>query len=145
MLRIELAISPSHRTLGWPVLAPTLWCQGPVSRRPTTIKWLQSSQSNCHSTIGTQQTKYHEVLPSSGNDDVRWDYLFSNDGHTPWYLVCRVPMVEWQLDCENCHNLMVVGLHDTGSRCLAVSHRSSSLFFLTVDSGKLSDLPLYCG
>ena len=31
--------------------------------------------------------------------------------------VCRVPMVEWRLDCENCRHLTVVDLHDTGSWC----------------------------
>ena len=39
------------------------------------------------------------------------------DGDALWYSVCRVPMVEWQLDCENCRHLTVVGLHDTGPRC----------------------------
>ena len=29
--------------------------------RPMTVKWWQS---NCHSTIGTRQTEYHEALPS---------------------------------------------------------------------------------
>ena len=33
---------------------------GPVSWRPTTIKWQQSSQSNRHSTISTRQTEYHK-------------------------------------------------------------------------------------
>ena len=40
---------------------------GPVLWRPATVKWRQSSQSNRHSTIGTRQTEYHEVLPSSAN------------------------------------------------------------------------------
>ena len=31
-----------------------------------------------------------------------------------WHSVCRVPMVEWRLDCENCRHLTVVDLHDTG-------------------------------
>ena len=31
---------------------------GPVSWRPTTVKWRQFSQSNRHSTIGTRQTQY---------------------------------------------------------------------------------------
>ena len=49
---------------------PHLWSgstrgQGPVSWRPTTVKWRQFSQSNRHSTIGTRQTEYHEALPSS--------------------------------------------------------------------------------
>ena len=87
---------------------------GPVSRRPTTVKWRQFSQSNRHSTIGTRQTQYHEALPSSANDEVRCDCTFTDDGNASWCLVCRVPMVEWRLDCENCRHLTVVGLHDTG-------------------------------
>ena len=91
--------------------------QGPESWRLTTVKWRQFSRSNCHSTIGTQQTEYHEALPLLANDEVRCDCTFANDGNASWYLVCRVPMAEWRLDCENCHHLTVVGLHDTGPRC----------------------------
>ena len=39
------------------------------------------------------------------------------DGNASWYSVCRVPMVEWRLDCENFRHLTVVGLHDTGPWC----------------------------
>ena len=39
---------------------------------------------------------------------------FADDGNASWYSVCRVPLVEWGLDCENCRHLTVVGLHDTG-------------------------------
>ena len=60
--------------------------------------------------------KYHEALPSSANDEVRYDCTFVDDGNASWYWVCRVPMVEWRLDCENCRHLTVVGLHDTGPR-----------------------------
>ena len=35
----------------------------------------------CHSTIGTRQTKYHEVLQSSANDEVRCDFSFADDGN----------------------------------------------------------------
>ena len=87
---------------------------GPVSWRPTTIKWWQFSQSNRHSTIGTRLSEYQEVLPLLANDEVRCDCMFANVGNASWYLVCRVPMVEWRLHCENCRHLMVVGLHDTG-------------------------------
>ena len=58
--------------------------------------------------------QYHEALPSSANDEVRCDCTFADDGNASWYWVCRVPMVEWRLDCENCRHLTVVGLHDTG-------------------------------
>ena len=46
---------------------------------------------------------------------------FANDGNASWYWVCRVPMVEWRLDCEDCRHLTVVGLHDTGPRCTSLS------------------------
>ena len=90
--------------------------QGPVSWRPTTVKWRQFSQSNRHSTIGIRQTEYHEALPSSANDEVRCDCTFVDDRNASWYSVCRVPMVERRLDCEDCRHLTVVGLHDTGPR-----------------------------
>ena len=69
-----------------------------------------------HSTIGTRQNEYHEALPSSANDEMRCDCTFTDGGNASWYSVCRVPMVEWRLDCENCRHLTVVGLHDTGPR-----------------------------
>ena len=40
----------------------------------------------------------------------------ADDANASWYSVCRVPMVEWRLDCENCRHLTVVGLHDTDPR-----------------------------
>ena len=95
--------------------------QGPVSWRPTTFKWRQFSRSNRHSTIGTRQTEYHEAL-SSANDEMRCDCTFADDGNASWYSVCRVPMVEWWLDCENCCHLTVVGLHDTGPRSSSVQY-----------------------
>ena len=55
--------------------------QGPVSWRPTTVKWRQFSQSYRHSTIGTRQTEYHEALPSAANDEVRCDCTFVDDGN----------------------------------------------------------------
>ena len=42
---------------------------GPVSWRPTTVKWQQPSQSNRQSTISTRQTEYHGALTSSAT---RW-------------------------------------------------------------------------
>ena len=84
--------------------------QGPVSWRPTTVKWRQFSQSNRHSTIGTRQAEYHEALPSSAN--VQWHLTssFADDGNASWYSVCQVPMVGRRLDCENRCHLTVVGL-----------------------------------
>ena len=87
---------------------------GPVSWRPTIVKWRQFSQSNRHSTIGTRQTEYHEALPSSANVQSHLTSSFADDGNASWYSVCRVPMVKWRLDCEKCRHLTVVGLHDTG-------------------------------
>ena len=101
----------------WPcgqAFASTVADLRPVSWRPTTVKWRQSSQSNRHSTIGTRQIEYHEVLPSSANDKMRCDCTFTDDGNASQYSVCRVPMVEWRLDCEDCRYLTVVGLRDTG-------------------------------
>ena len=87
---------------------------GSVSWRPTTVKWRQFSHSNRHSTIGTRQTEYHEALPSSVNLQSHLTSSFADYGNASWYLVCRVSMVEWRLDRENCSHLMVIGLHDTG-------------------------------
>ena len=86
---------------------------GPVSRRPTTIKWRQSSQSNRHSTIGTRQTEYHEALLSSAT--TRWGVT---ERLPSMVTLCDTRFVECRvkrrLDCENCPHLTVVGLHDTG-------------------------------
>ena len=71
---------------------------GPVSWRPMTVKWQQFSQSNCHSTISTRQTEYHEALPSLANEEGRCDCTFADDGNASWYSVCWVPMVEWRWD-----------------------------------------------
>ena len=99
---------------------------GLVSWRPTTIKWWQSSQSNRHSTIGTRQTQYHEALPSSANVQSHLTSSFANNGNASWYSVCRVQMVEWWLDSEDCRHLMVIGLHDTGPRYFPWSNRAHS-------------------
>ena len=93
--------------------------QGPVSWRPTTVKLRQFSQSNRHSIIGTRQIEYHEALLSSVNVQLHLTSSFADDGNASWYSVCRVPMVEWRLDCKNCRHLTVVGLHDTGPRIVA--------------------------
>ena len=89
---------------------------GPVPRRPTTVKWRQFSQSSHHSTIGTRQTEYHEALPLSANIQSHLTSSFADDGNASWCSICRVLVVEWRLDCENCCHLMVVGLYDTGPR-----------------------------
>ena len=52
---------------------------GQVLWRPTTFKRRQFSLSNRHSTISTRQTKYHEALLSSANNEVRCDCMFADD------------------------------------------------------------------
>ena len=105
----------SNRFLCLPLRLPS--CTVPcriVLASPGAVKWWQFSQSNRHSTIGTRQTEYHEALPSSANDEVRCDCTFADDGNASWYSLCRVPIVEWRFDCEDCRHLTVVSLHDTG-------------------------------
>ena len=48
----------------------------------------ESSQYNRHSIIGTQQSEYHEALPSSVNDEVRCDCTFANNGNASRNSVC---------------------------------------------------------
>ena len=63
---------------------PAVRFQGPVSWRPTTVKWrdftVQPSFHHC-----TRQTEYHEALTSSANDEVRCDCKFADDGNASWY------------------------------------------------------------
>ena len=104
---------------------------GPVSWRRTTIKWQQFSQSNRHSAIGTRQAKYHEALPSSANDEVKYVCTFVDDGNASWYSVCGVPMVEWRLDCGNCRHLTVVSFHDTDPwRALEETRKETYTFWV---------------
>ena len=105
---------------------------GPVSWRPTTVKWRQSSQSNRHSTIGTRQTECHEALPSSANVQSHLTSSFADDGNASWYSVCRVPMVEWWFDCEDCRPVTVVGLHDTGPWSILYNSVGRSWHFLSL-------------
>ena len=58
---------------------------GPVSWRPTTVKWRQFSQSNRHFTIGTRQTECHEALPSSANVQSHLTSSLADDGNASWY------------------------------------------------------------
>ena len=98
------------------------WILGPVSWRPTTVKWRQFSQSNRHSKardtpalrhsiIGTRQTEYHEALPSSANVLLPRRSPTMVTLRDSRFVECRC----WNdgLDCENCRHLTVVGLHDT--------------------------------
>ena len=73
----------------------------------------------------------HKALPSSANVQSHLTSSFADDGNASWYSVCRVPMVEWRLDCENCRHLTVVSLHDTGPRS-----------YLTFTAALSSSLPL---
>ena len=63
--------------------------QGPVSWRPTTVKWRQFSQSNRHSTIGTQQIEYREALPSSANVQSHLTSPTMVTLHDTRFVVCR--------------------------------------------------------
>ena len=91
----------------WTVSTIPMWLQGLVSWMLTTVKWWQFSQSNCHSTIGTRQTEYHEAVPSLANvqshfvilslssaDGGMMAALSSVDGgRPPWYrpqIICLV-------------------------------------------------------
>ena len=83
-------------------------------------------EANRHSTIGTRQTQYNEALPSSVNVQLNFTSSFADDGNASWHWVCRVPMVEWRLDCENCRHSTVVGLHDTGPWQPSLSYSSGA-------------------
>ena len=85
----------------------------------TTVFTVQPSFHHRHST-----NQYHEALPSSTNMQSHLTSSFADDGNPSWYSVCRVPMVEWRLDRENCRHLMVVSRHDTGPWCHQVNHRT---------------------
>ena len=78
-------------------------------RQVTTVFTVQTSFHHRHSL-----TEYHEALLSLANVQSHLTSSFADDGTASWYSVCRVPMVEWRLDCENCRHLTVVVLHDTG-------------------------------
>ena len=101
-------------------------------RRPSSD---DSFTVQCHSTIGTRQTEYHEALPLSVNDVVRCDCTLADDGDASWYSVCRVLMVEWRLDCENCRHLTVVGLRDTGPMSLLKSSCTRVFVIPCIDVG----------
>ena len=75
---------PQITLCGWDVQQPA--DQQPLcgryheDRRPSSGD--SFSLSNRHSTIGTRQTEYHEPLPSSANDEVRYsDCTFTDDGN----------------------------------------------------------------
>ena len=81
---------------------------GPVSWRPTTVRWRQSSQSNRHFTIGTRQTqRFHRLRTCSHTSPRRSPTMVTL--HDTRFVECQ--MVEWRLDCRH---LTVVGLNDIG-------------------------------
>ena len=65
--------------------------QGPVSWRLTTVKWQQFSQFNRHSTIGTQQTEYHEAVYHCRR--MRWGVTACSPTmvtlHDTWFVKCQ--------------------------------------------------------
>ena len=48
--------------------------------------------------------EYHEALLLSVNVQAHLTSSFADDGNASWYSVCRVPMVKWRLDCEDCRH-----------------------------------------
>ena len=134
-------ISPSHNKLqqSQPAFAisPTV-CrhQSSLFRLVTAFchQANQSATSSTHNTLPPDQpvtvhyhqtnTSWHWPMPlgawqNSHQGLVSWrptTIKFTDNGNASWHLVCRVPMVEWQLDSEDCRHLMVVGLHDTDPR-----------------------------
>ena len=102
----------------WPSRWVTHWCftpchLGPVSWRPTTVKWRQFSQSNRHSTIGTRQTEYHEALPLSVNMQSQLTSSFTDDGNASG---TRFVECGWWNDGWSVKTVVLDGhwLHDTG-------------------------------
>ena len=67
---------PSHLHVEGSVPTPASGAgiMGADDRQVTTFFTVHS-----HSTIGTRQTEYHEVLPASANDEVRGDYTFADE------------------------------------------------------------------
>ena len=55
-----------------------------------------------------------------------------NDGNASWYSVCRVLMVAWLLDCENCHHLTVICLHDTSPRFIYLYPIHTDQYFFSL-------------
>ena len=47
------------------------------------------------------------LFADDGNVQSHLTLSFADDVNASWYSVCRVRMVEWRLDCENCHHLTV--------------------------------------
>ena len=92
-------------------------------RQVTTVFTVQPSFHHRHST----NRVYHEALPSSANVLSHLTSSFTDDGNASWYSVCRVPIVERRLDCEDCHHLTVIGLHDTGPWCHRVGAGTGGL------------------
>ena len=132
-VKVEPWVTPPHLSLSKGIGERERWCLIHWHGVGDVIVWLVDwpgagimeaddgqvttfSQSSRHSIIGTRQIEYHEALPSSEKVQSHFTSSFADDGNASWYSVCRVPKVEWQLDCENCRHLAVVGLHDTGPR-----------------------------
>ena len=95
------------------LLSGYFWHRGLVSWRLMTVKWwVFTVQPSVHHWHSTNQVSWSVIIICEQR--VRRDYTFADDGNTSWCSVCRVPMVEWWLDCENCCHFTIVSLHDTG-------------------------------
>ena len=79
-------------------------------RQVTTVFTVQPSFHHRHSTKPNIMKRYRRRRTTRWGVTARSPTMVTL--HTGW--VCRVPMVEWRLDCENCSHLTVVGLHYTG-------------------------------
>ena len=114
-MQIKLAISPRKtRPIDWSDV--TGWdSRNHGGQRPSSDDSLHSPTVIPPSAL--DKPSIIKALPSSANVQSHLTSSFADDGNASWYSVCRVPMVEWRLDCENCRHLTVVGLHDAGPRC----------------------------
>ena len=110
-------------------------------RQVTTVLTVQPSFHHLHS---TNRVSWSVTIVSERRGEV-WLHIRRRDGNASWYSVCRVPVVEWRLDCEDCRHLTVIGLHDTGPRCRKRSVRLSFFYpFLTSFFGGMSCFILCC-
>ena len=105
-------VEPVLRALR-PPLKTRGWYHG--GRRPSSDDSLHSPTVIPPSALGKPSImkRYHR----------RWTCSHTSHRRSPMMVtihytgsVCRVPMVEWRLDYENCRHLTVVDLHDTGPR-----------------------------
>ena len=81
-------------------------------RQVTTVFTVQPSFHHRHSTNPSIMKRYHRQRTYSHTPPRRSPTMVTLHDTR----VCRTPMVERRLDCENCGHLTVVGFHDTGPK-----------------------------